>query len=126
VIFPERWMVAENTFRPPWYHRNIMSEFMGLIYGVYDAKPEGFLPGGASLHNMMLPHGPDTPAFEHASNEPMVPKKLTGTMAFMFETRLAQRVTKFASEDAPIDKSYLDCWGGLKRRFDPSTPEPQW
>jgi homogentisate 1,2-dioxygenase len=126
VIFPERWMVAENTFRPPWYHRNIMSEFMGLIYGVYDAKPEGFLPGGASLHNMMLPHGPDTPAFEHASNEPMVPKKLTGTMAFMFETRLAQRVTKFASDDAPIDKSYLDCWGGLKRRFDPSTPEPQW
>lgn len=126
VIFPERWMVAENTFRPPWYHRNIMSEFMGLIYGVYDAKPEGFLPGGASLHNMMLPHGPDTGAFEHASNEPMVPKKLTGTMAFMFETRLAQRVTKFASEDAPIDRSYLDCWGGLKRRFDPSTPEPQW
>jgi homogentisate 1,2-dioxygenase len=126
VIFPERWMVAEKTFRPPWYHRNIMSEFMGLIYGVYDAKPEGFLPGGASLHNMMLPHGPDTPAFEHASNEPMVPKKLTGTMAFMFETRLAQRVTKFASEDAPIDKSYLDCWGGLKRRFDPSTPDPQW
>ncbi|MBN8533624.1 MAG: homogentisate 1,2-dioxygenase [Rhizobiales bacterium] len=126
VIFPERWMVAENTFRPPWYHRNIMSEFMGLIYGVYDAKPEGFVPGGASLHNMMLPHGPDTPAFEHASNEPMVPKKLTGTMAFMFETRLAQRVTKFASEDAPMDKNYLDCWGGLKRRFDPSTPEPQW
>jgi homogentisate 1,2-dioxygenase len=126
VIFPERWMVAENTFRPPWYHRNIMSEFMGLIYGVYDAKPEGFLPGGASLHNMMLPHGPDTPAFEHASNEPMEPKKLTGTMAFMFETRLAQRVTKFASDDAPIDKSYLECWSGLKRRFNPSTSEPQW
>ena len=126
VIFPERWMVAENTFRPPWYHRNIMSEFMGLIYGVYDAKPEGFLPGGASLHNMMLPHGPDTPAFEHASNEPMVPKKLTGTMAFMWETRLPQRLTKFASEEAPIDQSYLGCWSGLKRRFDPSTPEPQW
>ncbi|MCA3624785.1 MAG: homogentisate 1,2-dioxygenase [Methylobacterium sp.] len=126
VIFPERWMVAENTFRPPWYHRNIMSEFMGLIYGVYDAKPEGFVPGGASLHNMMLPHGPDTPAFEHASNEPMVPKKLTGTMAFMWETRLPQRLTKFASEEAPIDQSYLGCWSGLKRRFDPSTPEPQW
>lgn len=126
VIFPERWMVAENTFRPPWYHRNIMSEFMGLIYGVYDAKPEGFLPGGASLHNMMLPHGPDTPAFEHASNEPMVPKKLTGTMAFMWETRLPQRLTKFASEEAPIDQSYLGCWSGLKRRFDPSTPEPKW
>ncbi len=126
VIFPERWMVAENTFRPPWYHRNIMSEFMGLIYGVYDAKPEGFVPGGASLHNMMLPHGPDTPAFEQASNEPMLPKKLTGTMAFMWETRLPQRLTKFASKDAPIDQSYLGCWSGLKRRFDPSTPEPQW
>ena len=69
VIFPERWAVAENTFRPPWYHRNIMSEFMGLIYGVYDAKPEGFVPGGMSLHNCMLPHGPDEQAFEHASND---------------------------------------------------------
>ena len=68
VIFPERWAVAENTFRPPWYHMNIMSEFMGLIYGVYDAKPQGFTPGGISLHNMMLPHGPDREAFDHASN----------------------------------------------------------
>ncbi len=68
VIFPERWSVAENTFRPPWYHRNLMSEFMGLVYGIYDAKPEGFVPGGFSLHNQMLPHGPDATAFEHASN----------------------------------------------------------
>ena len=87
VIFPERWMVAENTFRPPWYHMNIMSEFMGLIYGVYDAKPQGFAPGGISLHNMMLPHGPDREAFDHASNGELKPVKLTGTMAFMFETR---------------------------------------
>jgi homogentisate 1,2-dioxygenase len=67
VIFPPRWLVAENTFRPPWYHRNLMSEFMGLVYGQYDAKPEGFKPGGASLHNCMVPHGPDTEAFEKAS-----------------------------------------------------------
>ncbi|MHC2949144.1 homogentisate 1,2-dioxygenase [Bradyrhizobium diazoefficiens] len=87
VIFPERWMVADNTFRPPWYHMNIMSEFMGLIYGVYDAKPQGFVPGGMSLHNCMLPHGPDRDAFEHASNGELKPVKLTGTMAFMFETR---------------------------------------
>ena len=93
VIFPERWMVAENTFRPPWYHMNIMSEFMGLIYGVYDAKPQGFVPGGISLHNMMLPHGPDREAFDHASNGELKPVKLTGTMAFMFETRYPQRVT---------------------------------
>ena len=77
VIFPERWMVAENTFRPPWYHMNIMSEFMGLIYGVYDAKPQGFVPGGISLHNMMLPHGPDREAFDHASNGELKPVKLT-------------------------------------------------
>ena len=77
VIFPERWAVAENTFRPPWYHRNLMSEFMGLIYGVYDAKPEGFVPGGISLHNCMLPHGPDEQAFEHASNRELKPVKLT-------------------------------------------------
>ncbi len=98
VIFPERWAVAENTFRPPWYHRNIMSEFMGLVYGVYDAKPEGFVPGGISLHNQMLPHGPDSDAFEHASNVELKPVKLTNTLAFMFETRFRQRVTKYAAE----------------------------
>src|SRR5207237_8750900 len=84
IIFPERWQVAENTFRPPWYHRNLMSEFMGLIYGVYDAKPEGFVPGGMSLHNMMLPHGPDSDAFAHASRVELKPVKLEQTMAFMF------------------------------------------
>lgn len=125
VIFPERWMVAENTFRPPWYHRNIMSEFMGLIYGVYDAKPEGFVPGGVSLHNMMLPHGPDTQAFEHASNVPLAPVKLSGTMAFMFETRLPQRLTKFAVELSTLQDNYVDCWAGLKKHFDPTRREPK-
>ncbi len=119
VIFPERWAVAENTFRPPWYHRNIMSEFMGLIYGVYDAKPEGFTPGGYSLHNTMLPHGPDAAAFEHASMVDLKPVKLTGTMAFMFETRFPQRVTRFAAEHATLQPDYVDCWSGLERRFDP-------
>ncbi|MGL4496657.1 MAG: homogentisate 1,2-dioxygenase, partial [Beijerinckiaceae bacterium] len=94
VIFPDRWMVAEDTFRPPWYHMNIMSEFMGLIYGQYDAKPQGFTPGGMSLHNCMLPHGPDTDAFNHASTNELKPIKLTNTLAFMFETRYAQHVTK--------------------------------
>jgi homogentisate 1,2-dioxygenase len=126
VIFPERWMVAENTFRPPWYHRNIMSEFMGLIYGVYDAKPKGFVPGGMSLHNMMLPHGPDAPAFEHASNEPMQPKKLVGTMAFMLETRLPQRLTAYAASLPSMDAEYLDCWAELKRRFNPNSVKPSW
>jgi len=124
VIFPERWMVGENTFRPPWYHRNIMSEFMGLIYGVYDAKPEGFVPGGVSLHNCMLPHGPDDQAFEHASNGELKPVKLTGTMAFMFETRYPQRLTKFASELKTLDQTYIDCWVGLKKHFDPTRREP--
>ena len=122
VIFPERWAVAENTFRPPWYHMNIMSEFMGLIYGVYDAKPEGFVPGGISLHNMMLPHGPDRQAFDHASNGELKPVKLTGTMAFMFETRYPQRVTAHAAKSATLQDDYADCWKGLEKRFDPNKP----
>jgi homogentisate 1,2-dioxygenase len=125
VIFPERWMVAENTFRPPWYHRNIMSEFMGLIYGVYDAKPEGFTPGGFSLHNCMLPHGPDAQAFEHASNGELKPVKLTGTMAFMFETRFPQRVTAYAAGLSELQDSYIECWDGLHKHFDPNQREPK-
>jgi homogentisate 1,2-dioxygenase len=124
VIFPERWAVAENTFRPPWYHRNIMSEFMGLVYGVYDAKPEGFVPGGFSLHNQMLPHGPDSEAFEHASNVQLKPVKLTNTLAFMFETRFRQRVTQYAASLDTLQNDYVDCWSGLKKHFDPGRREP--
>ena len=120
VIFPERWSVAEDTFRPPWYHRNIMSEFMGLVYGVYDAKPEGFVPGGISLHNQMLPHGPDATAFEHASNTELKPVKMTGTLAFMFETRFPQRVTRYAAGLSTLQPDYADCWAGLKKHFDPT------
>ena len=118
VIFPERWMVAEHSFRPPWYHLNIMSEFMGLIYGVYDAKPEGFVKGGMSLHNCMLPHGPDTEAFTGASNADLKPVKLTDTMAFMFETRFPQHLTRFAAELETLQSDYMDCWTGLERQFD--------
>jgi homogentisate 1,2-dioxygenase len=125
VIFPERWMVAEHSFRPPWYHRNIMSEFMGLIYGRYDAKEEGFLPGGMSLHNMMLPHGPDADGFEKASRAELKPQKLTGTMAFMFETRFPQHLTRFAAELDTLQDNYLDCWSQLKKRFD-GTLEGNW
>ncbi len=122
VIFPERWAVAENTFRPPWYHMNIMSEFMGLIHGVYDAKPQGFVPGGFSLHNCMLPHGPDAQAFEAASTATLGPVKLAGTLAFMFETRFAQRATAYAAGLAELQHDYADCWSGLVKRFDPSRP----
>jgi homogentisate 1,2-dioxygenase len=124
LIFPERWAVAEDTFRPPWYHRNLMSEFMGLIYGVYDAKPEGFLPGGMSLHNQMLPHGPDAPAFEHAANGELKPVKLSGTLAFMFETRFPQRVTAYAAGLPELQDNYVDCWAGLRKHFDPNRREP--
>jgi homogentisate 1,2-dioxygenase len=124
VIFPERWAVAENTFRPPWYHRNIMSEFMGLICGVYDAKPEGFVPGGFSLHNTMLPHGPDADAFEQASNLELKPVKLTNTLAFMFETRFRQRVTQWAENLDSRHDDYADCWSRLTKRFDLKQREP--
>ncbi len=119
VIFPERWTPAEDTFRPPWYHVNVMSEFMGLIYGVYDAKPLGFVPGGISLHNAMLPHGPDADAFEHASNTALAPVKLANTLAFMFETRFPQIVTKHAAESPLLQDDYQDCWAGLKKHFNP-------
>ena len=124
VIFPDRWGVAENTFRPPWYHRNIMSEFMGLVYGVYDAKPEGFSPGAMSLHNTMLPHGPDATAFDHASTIDLKPVKMAGSLAFMFETRFAQRVTRYAAELPTLDTQYIACWDGLKRNFDPARRDP--
>jgi homogentisate 1,2-dioxygenase len=117
VIFPPRWMVAENTFRPPWYHRNVMSEFMGLVHGQYDAKPEGFKPGGASLHNCMVPHGPDTEAFERASHAELAPHKLDNTLAFMFESRWRFLPTEFALKTAQLDARYADCWSGLADRF---------
>ena len=118
VIFPERWMVAEHSFRPPWYHMNIMSEFMGLIYGQYDAKERGFVPGGFSLHNMMLPHGPDKTAFDKASQGELKPVKLTNTLAFMFETRFPQQLTHYAATLPGIQDDYPDCWQGLDKLFD--------
>jgi homogentisate 1,2-dioxygenase len=117
VIFPDRWLVAENTFRPPWYHRNVMSEYMGLIYGAYDAKEEGFVPGGGSLHNQMSAHGPDLDAFEKASNPDLAPQKLEGTMAFMFESRYIIRPTKFAMETSQLQHEYFEVWQRLKKNF---------
>ncbi len=117
VIFPPRWMVAEDTFRPPWYHRNVMSEFMGLVQGMYDAKPEGFLPGGASLHNCMSAHGPDEEAFEAASKAKLKPARYEDTLAFMFESRYVIQPTKFALEAVQRQRNYADCWGGLRKHF---------
>ncbi|MEO6654586.1 MAG: homogentisate 1,2-dioxygenase [Pyrinomonadaceae bacterium] len=117
VIFPDRWLVAENTFRPPWYHRNTMSEYMGLIYGAYDAKEEGFVPGGGSLHNQMSAHGPDLDAFEKASNANLAPQKLEGTMAFMFESRYIIRPTRFAMDCSELQHEYSDVWQKLKKKF---------
>lgn len=117
VIFPSRWMVAEHTFRPPYYHRNIMSEFMGLIYGEYDAKQEGFSPGGISLHNCMTPHGPDRHTFEKASMQKLIPVKYENTLAIMFETKLPWIVTEQAIHHPQRQKNYLACWQNLKAHF---------
>lgn len=121
VLFPDRWLVSEDTFRPPWYHMNVMSEFMGLVFGVYDAKPQGFVPGGISLHNCMTPHGPDAEAFQRASTVELEPERLRGTLAFMFETRYPQRVTRFAAESPQLQADYADCWTPLPVRFTPPT-----
>jgi len=118
VIFPPRWMCAEHTFRPPYYHRNCMSEFMGLIDGGYDAKV-GFVPGGSSLHGIGVPHGPDAATFEAAScADTSKPVKFTAGTAFMFETRCHLRLTAFAADESEaglLDTAYAECWKGLRR-----------
>jgi homogentisate 1,2-dioxygenase len=114
----------ENTFRPPWFHRNVANEFMGLISGVYDAKSTGFVPGGASLHNCMSGHGPDAATFDKATAaDTSVPAHITDTMAFMFETRLVIKPTRCALQGLPpLQDDYTSCWLDLKKRFDPTRP----
>jgi homogentisate 1,2-dioxygenase len=116
VIFPPRWLVAERTFRPPWFHRNVMSEYMGLVHGVYDAKEGGgFDPGGGSLHNCMSAHGPDRASYEHAVASDLAPQKIDDTLAFMFETRLAIVPTRFALETLARQDDYDACWNGFEK-----------
>lgn len=117
AIFPPRWMVAERTFRPPYFHRNVMNEYMGLIRGEYDAKAEGFVPGGGSLHNCMSGHGPDAATFDAASSSDLEPKHTGDTLAFMFETRYVIRPTRFALETPALQKDYWRCWQGLRKNF---------
>ena len=118
AIFPPRWLVAQDTFRPPWFHRNIASEFMGLIHGAYDAKAEGFVPGGASLHNCMTGHGPDAATFDKASHADLSkPDVVQDTMAFMFEARAVIRPTRQAVEAGHRQRGYQDCWAGLGKHF---------
>ncbi|CAL1538029.1 unnamed protein product [Lymnaea stagnalis] len=129
VIFPPRWSVQEHTFRPPYYHRNCMSEFMGLICGNYEAKEEGFLPGGATLHSIMTPHGPDYECFEKASNGELRPQKIAeGTMTFMFESSLSMAITEWGN-NTKVDGNYYECWQPLKKHFflpkDVSTDSPK-
>lgn len=115
VIFPPRWLVAEHTFRPPYYHRNIMSEFMGLLAGVYDAKAGGFAPGGGSLHNCMSAHGPDNQSLQEALKAKLKPQQYKNTMAFMFESIFAWRPTTWALERK--QQNYLACWQDIPNTF---------
>ncbi|XP_018023257.1 homogentisate 1,2-dioxygenase [Hyalella azteca] len=127
VIFPPRWAVQEHTFRPPYYHRNTMTEFMGLLYGNYEAKETGFLPGGATLHSMMTPHGPDAQCFNAASTEALVPKRVAdGTQSFMFETSLGLGLTEWGEKTCcAIDDEYFKCWQPLAKNFDPNNKPVQ-
>ena len=117
VIFAPRWLVGEDTFRPPWFHRNIMSEYMGLVRGTYDAKAEGFAPGGASLHNTFAAHGPDAATHAAASTADLIPTRLEGTLAFMFESRWTLVPTRQAMEAAWRQQDYDAVWAGLERHF---------
>eukprot|EP00298_Acanthocystis_sp_HF-20_P002373 c12793_g2_i2.p1 GENE.c12793_g2_i2~~c12793_g2_i2.p1 ORF type:complete len:483 (+),score=212.90 c12793_g2_i2:71-1450(+) len=130
VIFPPRWMPQEHTFRPPWYHRNCMAEFMGMIWGEYDAKTvdpnspqaKAFVPGGASLHNWMTAHGPDNGAFEKGSTAVLQPHYFNSGLAFMFESKFVMKLTKFALEGPHRDHEYYKCWQQLPKRFSQWTP----
>jgi len=113
VIFPPRWIVAEDTFRPPYFHRNVMSEFMGLVKGEYDAKKEGFVPGAASLHNAMSAHGPDRDSYEKAVAAKLEPRYLANTLAFMFESRYVFEPTVHAMQSPTLDRRYDDVWNGF-------------
>ena len=115
VIFPPRWQVAEDTFRPPWFHRNVMSELMGLVHGVYDAKAEGFSPGGISIHNCMSAHGPDRATYARATEMELKPQKIEDTLAFMWESRYVWRPTKFALSAPELQKDYDKVWDGFRR-----------
>ena len=119
VVFPPRWNVAQDTFRPPYFHRNVMSEFMGLISGTYDAKAAGFVPGGASLHNALVPHGPDAETVAAAETAALAPHYLDGGLAFMFESRLLLTPTAHAWSSPSRQRDYVDCWRGLAKRFSP-------
>jgi len=125
VIFPPRWMVMERTFRPPYYHRNCMTEFMGMIWGKYDAK-EGFRPGGASLHSCMTPHGPDAITFAKASNADLKPVWFDSGLAFMFETNLLLRLTPYALEAPHRDTNYQACWEGCPKIFNGEIDPEAW
>ncbi|MDT0318946.1 homogentisate 1,2-dioxygenase [Streptomyces millisiae] len=117
VVFAPRWLVGEDTFRPPYFHRNVMSEYMGLIEGAYDAKARGFVPGGGSLHNMLSAHGPDRETFERASGAELVPQKVDDGLAFMFETRWPVTLTGQAADCEHLQRDYDDVWQGLERHF---------
>ncbi|MCT9093114.1 homogentisate 1,2-dioxygenase [Streptomyces sp. ASQP_92] len=117
VVFAPRWLVGEDTFRPPYFHRNVMSEYMGLIEGAYDAKAEGFVPGGGSLHNMMSAHGPDRETFDRASAAELKPQKIDDGLAFMFETRWPVTATEQAATAGHRQRGYDDVWQGLQRHF---------
>jgi homogentisate 1,2-dioxygenase len=117
VIFPPRWQVAEHTFRPPWFHRNFMSELMGLVHGAYESKAEGFLPGGVSIHNCLQGHGPDVPTFEKGSAAELKPHKLENSLAFMWESKYVFRPTKFALGAPQLQKGYDAAWGDFKKHF---------
>ena len=121
VIFPPRWNVAERTFRPPYFHRNVMSEFMGLVKGAYDAKKEGFVPGGASLHNSMSSHGPDEPSYQKAVEADLAPQYIADTLAFMFESRYIFEPTSYALNRADLDRDYDGVWNGFKKAKLPKT-----
>lgn len=125
VIFPPRWMVGENTFRPPWFHRNCMSEFMGLLTGSYDAKPDSFLPGASSVHNRFVPHGPDHQAVDRGTaQDTSKPERYGGTLAFMWETKLVWHPTEYALTELD-DHTYPECWQGIQARFNASATPPE-
>lgn len=103
AIIPPRWNMMEDTYWPPYYHRNTMSEFSGPI--VYDQahewhKEHSFKPYGAQLNGTMTAHGPSKEVHQAARESDLKPKKvgMEGLTIFLLETECPMRVQNWAVE----------------------------
>jgi homogentisate 1,2-dioxygenase len=118
LVFSGRWEVAEHTFRPPYYHRNVATEFSYIV-----ALPEpysGFEKGAYFLSPSMTPHGISGRAHRQALEADDAPRRLPdGSIWVMFETALGLRLTPWAMASGNRDDAYHELWTDMPATFSP-------